>query len=175
MLFIAAGGPGDLVAAGILARQRITESTFATFLWERSARAAGPIRITSVYGLDRDRLGMRATPQTQIAGSRTQLSDIAQLLSGETYVLDADNLEGAQTSLSRLLASDDDGRIAVVDAGGDVLGQRDHDGLRSPLLEATTLSILSDMGALPVSEVVVVGPGLDNELTVTEIDSRRPH
>lgn len=173
MLFIAAGGPGDLIAADALARKLATESRFATFLWERSARAAGPIQVESVNGLARDHLGSRATARTQIAGSRIQLSDIARRMAGDTYVLDADSLGVAQASIESLLAADADGRIAVVDAGGDVLGQRQHSGLRSPLLEAAVLSILSDMGALAVSEVVVVGPGLDNELTVTDIDSRR--
>ena len=61
-------------------------------------------------------------------------------------------------------------RRRTVDVGGDVLAHGDEPELRSPLADALALAACADLG-IPV-DVLVVGAGLDGELTEDQVLTR---
>jgi hypothetical protein len=61
-------------------------------------------------------------------------------------------------------------RIIVVDVGGDVLGQPDDPGLRSPLADALALAAVA--GVNVPADLYVAGRGLDGELPTEVVRSR---
>lgn len=171
VVYFAAGGPGDLIVAAAIADPAAV-ATFVTFSWERSASFAGPHSVHEMRGLDLGPLGYEVQPELSVNGRSDQLGRASADLCGSTYLLDLEDLCGARRSLEAVLAHDADGLLVLVDAGGDILGTECHKGLRSPLLEGIGLRLVSDIGMLSTARIVMVGAGLDNELTQTELVDR---
>jgi len=168
MLYVAAGGPGDLGVASVLAVAD-PNATFATFLWRRDARRAGPIDIDGARGVKVDGLGLKVRPSAH----GPEHCILANHLNGALYCLDTQNLDSTRATLAALL-SRAGGEVVVVDTGGDILCGRESPFLRSPLLESVTLRVLEDLGALSQTQIVIAGIGLDNEISVEEAERRFP-
>ncbi|WP_372969154.1 DUF1152 domain-containing protein [Microbacterium sp.] len=168
MLYVAAGGPGDLVVARLLAA---TDSSpiFVSFLWQRDARCSGPVALEGAHGLEIRSEGWIARPS--LRGPEHCI--LAECLNGAFYCLDSRDLSSARETLDalRILAG---GQVRVIDAGGDILCGPGSPWLRSPLLESATLRLLEDIDALGGATLSIAGVGLDNEITVEEAEERLP-
>jgi hypothetical protein len=109
--------------------------------------------------------------------SRSTLPRLAGDLDDTLMLLDpAAGAVGMRAQLAELAATCSADAVTVVDVGGDAVARGDEPGLRSPLADALALAACIDLD-LAVA-VVVVGPGLDGELTerqvLDNIDGSRP-
>ncbi|WP_065962211.1 DUF1152 domain-containing protein [Curtobacterium sp. UCD-KPL2560] len=176
-VYMAAGGPGDLIVAAALSEVSPIDS-FVTFAWRRDALSAGYSPWSALHGVDRAAHG-RVDPETfTIDGRWDQVRTLAQNLPGSLHLLDVDDLSWSAGVLNALVSKDVHERVVLVDAGGDILGESSHEGLTSPLLEALAIRLVIDADQIRAADVIVAGPGVDNELTQVEITvrlSEMPH
>ncbi len=77
---------------------------------------------------------------------------------------------GVSRQLSELVETLGVDQIRVVDVGGAILARGAEPGLRSPIADSVVLSASSHLDA-PV-DLIVLGPGLDGELTTVELEER---
>ena len=173
-VYLAAGGPGDLIAASALAGSD-PGHCFVTFFWKRTAHSSGHVPSSSMLGVDRGSDGRITAANFRVEGRRDQLSAITAQLTGSVHLLDLEDLSWSRSALARMVAADSGQEIVVVDTGGDLLGEATHRSLRSPLLEALSLRLVLDCELLVRTRVVIAGLGLDNELSQQNLSARLAH
>jgi hypothetical protein len=185
VLFVAAGGGGDAIAAAVLAAADVPgRAAVATLSWDRLVvdPLPGPRSASDFTGLVIHAPGsvevVANTAPVPPAGSL--LPRLAVELGPRLFLLDPSH---GVPALGRQLRAIADtvgaSRLAVVDVGGDLVADGSEEGLRSPLADALTLSACLASG-LPATGFVC-GPGLDGELTEAQVLDRcselngRPH
>ena len=173
-LYVAAGGGGDALAAAILHRALDTDgpAIIATYAWDRLAvdPLPGPRSAAEFTGLAAmGRRNHTITAATRARPpSRSTLPRLAGDLADALVLLDpTEGAAGMAAQLAELAELQRPDTIALVDVGGDALARSDEPGLRSPLADALVLAAAINL-AVPVV-VLVAGPGLDGELTETEV------
>jgi len=177
-LFVAAGGGGDAIAASLL-HAVVSDSDepaiVATYAWDRLlvdplAGPRSPEDFDGLYRVGRHNFEVVAetTPRPP-AGST--LPRLAQVLPARLMLLDPyGGTRRITDQLAELVKTFGAERIGVVDVGGDVLGQPDDPGLRSPLADA--LALASVAGVDVPADLYVAGLGLDGELPSDVVRSR---
>jgi hypothetical protein len=176
-LLVAAGGGGDALAAAIIhaATADGEPACIATFAWDRLIidplpGPRGQADFSGLHPFTKSTATVSAdTRPVPPAGST--LPRLAAEIDPPLILLDpANGARGLRTQLRELVTSLDCPRAELIDVGGDVLAHGDEPGLRSPLADALALGACADLG-IPV-DVLVVGPGLDGELTESEVLAR---
>lgn len=169
---MAAGGGGDAVGA-LLARRALGDTDerpplVTTCAWER-------LRIDPVPGprarSDFKGLGLvggelcEVLPSSDTTPSgRSVLPRLAETSGARIFLHDFDGgAVGLTGQFQRLASSLDVDELVVVDVGGDIVARGPESELRSPLADSLTLAAALRVG-LPTT-VVVLGPGVDAELT----------
>jgi hypothetical protein len=175
-LLVAAGGGGDEIAAAIIARAlglAPGDAIIATYAWERLMidplpGPRSPDDFTGLAALGKQNVEVLSTTSPRRPGTST-LPRVRAELGHRIALLDprrgAKGLAEQLADLATLL--DGSQAIYLVDVGGDILAQGCEPGLKSPLADALTLAASAHLNA-PV-RVLVAGPGLDGELTDTEV------
>lgn len=176
VLYVAAGGGGDVIAAAIIAANDSSQpASIATLSWDRLIidPVPGPRSTADFLGLVVRRPDCvevtRDTRPVPPAGSL--LPRLAKALPARLFLLDP---SGGTTALARqlraTLATVEASELALVDVGGDIVALGTESGLRSPLADALVLAgcLAADV---PVT-ALVCGPGLDGELTETQVIAR---
>ncbi|HZB32233.1 MAG TPA: DUF1152 domain-containing protein [Streptosporangiaceae bacterium] len=176
-LLIAAGGGGDALAAAIIhaATTDGEPACIATFAWDRLVidPLPGPRGQADFSGLQMfTKSTARVTGDTRpIPPAGSTLPGLAAEIDPPLILLDpADGTRGLRIQLRELVMSLGSPRAELVDVGGDVLAHGDEPELRSPLADALALAACADLG-IPV-DVLVVGAGLDGELTEDQVLTR---
>lgn len=174
VLFVAAGGGGDALAAlmvahGLFGYDVSRDVTVATFAWERKVfdPSPGPRRPRDFSGLVRmGGCNWRIAPSTRLRQGMTFLPEIARQSGAQVYLFDpsggAERMAAQLGELTRLTGAT---ATVIVDAGGDILARGDEPGLRSPLADALALAAAAELDDV---YVVAIGLGLDGELTSAE-------
>jgi hypothetical protein len=182
-LYVAAGGGGDAIAAAIVHRAGGHEepAVIATYAWDRLGvdPLPGPRSTTDFdqlrpIGHHNHTITPATTPRPP---SGSTLPRLAGDLDDTLMLLDpAAGAVGVRAQLAELAAVYSAEAVTVVDVGGDAVARGDEPGLRSPLADALVLAACVGLDLAVV--VVVVGPGLDGELTerqvLDNIDGSRP-
>ncbi|MFE3457393.1 DUF1152 domain-containing protein [Nocardiopsis aegyptia] len=174
-LLVAAGGGGDALGASILARSlglAVEDTAIATFAWERLRvdPLPGPRGTDSFNGLTWRTPGCAlVTPRTApVSPSGSSLPRLSGDLGHPLVLLDPHDGEiGLRKQLAEAAEVYQADAVIVVDVGGDALARGNEAGLRSPLADALVLSACAAIDR-PV-HVSVLGPGLDGELSESEI------
>lgn len=173
---MAAGGGGDAVGA-LLARRALGDTDerpplVTTCAWER-------LRIDPVPGprarADFTGLGLvRGEPvevlpdSDTVPAGRSVLPRLAETSGARIFLHDfEEGAVGLAGQLQWLSASLDVERLVVLDVGGDVLARGPESTLKSPLADSITLAAALGTG-IP-TQVVVLGPGSDAELSEDEV------
>lgn len=175
-LYVAAGGGGD--AVGVLLARRVLDdgsrhsALISTCAWER-------LRIDPVPG-PRPRRGFVGLGQ--VGGEATELlptsdttppgrSVLPRLASEPQLRLFLHDLQlgavGLRDQLRRLADALGAEQLVIVDVGGDVVARGAEPNLMSPLADSLTLAAAVAVG--PPTTVAVIGPGVDAELSETEV------
>ncbi|BBH65310.1 hypothetical protein ACTI_19950 [Actinoplanes sp. OR16] len=165
-LLVAAGGGGDAIAAAALSALIPDKAVgIATMAWDRLLidPLPGPRSAADFARLESRRGWWQVTSHSRpIAPAGSTLPRLAGELPLPLALLDpsrgAQGMREQIESAARELHAD---HIRLVDVGGDLLGQPDDPGLRSPFADALTAASCLSLPA----EVWVAGPGLDGELT----------
>jgi hypothetical protein len=179
VLFVAAGGGGDAIAASLLHAAFIhtgdEPAIVATYAWDRllvdplaGPRSPEDFDNLSPLGTHNFEVVPETAPRPP-AGST--LPRLAQALPARLLLLDP--YGGARRmadQLAELVGISGAERIGLVDVGGDVLGHPDDPGLRSPLADALALAAVA--GVDVPADLYVAGPGLDGELPGNVVRSR---
>src|SRR3954454_1879876 len=178
VLLIAAGGGGDVIGAVMVAEslgltQR--DASVATLAWERLLvdPVPGPRSTNDFKGLLQRGNTFEVLPTTRTCEPYgSLLPRLRRDLGYQQFLLDPRaGVSGLVTQLQALEALLNEPReVWLVDVGGDVLATGAEAGLRSPLCDALTLAATTQLGGAP--RLLVAGPGLDGELTPTEIQDR---
>ncbi|MGL5818289.1 MAG: DUF1152 domain-containing protein [Phycicoccus sp.] len=176
-LYLAAGGGGD--AVGVLLLRRLLRAgpapLIATIAWERLRidPEPGPRGRTGFDGLATvDGTAVEITAESDtIPPGRSSLPRLAASTAARLFLLDLDDgAAGMTAQLVSLGAACDVSHLVVIDIGGDIVGTGREPGLRSPLADAVALAAAHDTG-LPTT-LVVAGPGLDAELSPSDVTKR---
>lgn len=178
-LFVAAGGGGD--AVGTLLARRVLDpdgeapTLISTCAWERLRidPTPGPRPISGFTGLgdvDGHPVEMLGSSRTTPPG-RSVLPRLAYEADARIFLHDFEGgAKGLAEQLRHLVAALEVERIVVVDVGGDVVATGVEPNLLSPLADSLALA-----GALATgipTNLAVVGPGADAELTEHEVLER---
>ncbi|WP_165036716.1 DUF1152 domain-containing protein [Candidatus Protofrankia californiensis] len=178
VLLVAAGGGGDALAATII--HRILRPSAAlplvlTYAWERLRidplpGPRGPDGFTALVPVGR--FNWQITPKTDtVPPGRSTLPRLAGQTDARLHLIDpsggAGGIRRQVTELVEITGAD---RVWVVDVGGDVVARGDEPGLRSPLADGLALAACTGL-PVPV-EILTAGPGLDGELSESEVLSR---
>jgi hypothetical protein len=169
-LYVAAGGGGDVLGALMVAigEGRAPESLhIATFAWERKRfdPRLGPRAVDDFRDLRAPADDVwQVTPASRLRSGRSFLPALVSAARCNLYLLDPTR---GVCGLRRQLAALGDylgAEITVlVDVGGDILAEGGESGLRSPTADAMALA--AAYGTSRPSSVLVLGLGLDGELT----------
>lgn len=178
-LLIAAGGGGDVIASAVIAdalgldRQ---DAIIATLAWERLLidplpGPRSPADFTGLSSLGQQNVEIVSTTETKRASTST-LPRLRTELGHRLALLDPRRGAVGLTEQLGVLAALLTGasRVYLVDVGGDVLATGSETGLKSPLADALMLAASARLGS--TVETLVAGPGLDGELTDTEVMAR---
>ena len=178
VLLIAAGGGGDVIGAVMVAETlglSPEDAIIATLAWERLLidPVPGPRSADDFDGLTRRGITFEILPTSRARHPYgSLLPRLRRDLGYPLFLLDPES--GARGLVAQLGALQDTltGRrdVWLFDVGGDVLATGSEPGLRSPLCDAMTLAATAQLTGEP--RVLVAGPGLDGELTHTEIKAR---
>src|SRR3954451_8188441 len=178
VLLVAAGGGGDVIGAVMVAEtlgltQR--DASVATLAWERLLvdPVPGPRSVNDFEGLLQRGNTFEILPNTRACEPYgSLLPRLRRNLGYQQFLLDPRaGVSGLVTQLQALEALLNGPReVWLVDVGGAVLATGAEAGLRSPLCDALTLAATSRLGGAP--RLLVAGPGLDGELTPTEVQDR---
>jgi hypothetical protein len=175
VLFVAAGGGGDALAALMVARDLlgihdVRRLPVASFAWERKVfdPVPGPRLPGDFVGLKRAGVhNWEVPPTARLREGVTFLPSIARASGARVFLLDpAGGVRGIAVQLRELMQLSGSSTVVIVDVGGDILARGDEPGLRSPLADALVLA-----GAAELEDVCVValGLGLDGELGEHEL------
>ncbi|MGC4989914.1 DUF1152 domain-containing protein [Nocardia salmonicida] len=172
---MAAGGGGDAVTAAMLARAMpdLGIAAIMSYLWDRFMLdpAPGPRVRTDFDGLG-DRGGVAEVLQT--AALRTGTSTLPRLagcIARPLLLLKAvAGADGLADLMSRTVEAFDADELLVVDVGGDILAEGHETALRTPVADSLALAAAAQSGI--ATRVLVAGPGLDGELSPTEVSAR---
>ncbi|MER5874108.1 DUF1152 domain-containing protein [Streptomyces sp. NPDC002044] len=174
-LLIAAGGGGDAITAAVVhtaLHGAGTPALVLTYAWERLVvdPVPGPRRATDFTGTEAAAPDLAlVTPRTApIAPAGSLIPRLAAGLEPRLGLLDP---YGGTRGLARQIRAAARwcraGRIDLVDVGGDIAARGDEPTLRSPLGDALALAACAATGL--ATTVYVAGPGLDNEVPLTEL------
>ncbi|MFF7176912.1 DUF1152 domain-containing protein [Streptomyces sp. NPDC008121] len=177
-LLIAAGGGGDAITAAMVhaaLHGPDTPALVLTYAWERLVvdPVPGPRGAADFTGAPTPAPSLTLiTPQTTPnAPAGSLLPRLAAHLRPALGLLDPyDGTLGLTRQIeaaARWCAAD---RIELVDVGGDIVARGDEPTLRSPLGDALALAACAATG-IPTS-VYVAGPGLDNEVPLSDLVPR---
>jgi len=178
-LLIAAGGGGDVIAAAVIADALgldPQDAMIATLAWERLLidplpGPRSPADFTGLSSLGQQNVEIVGTTEPKRPGTST-LPRLRTELGHRLALLDprrgAVGLAEQLGDLTALLTGD--GRVYLVDVGGDVLATGSEPGLKSPLADGLMLASSAHLGS--AVQTLVAGPGLDGELTATEVMAR---
>lgn len=143
----------------------------ASFAWERKRfdPSPGPRSAADFAGLDEKIAGIaRVTPHSRLKVGRSFLPAVAAAAECELFLLDPRaGVLGLRRQIERVRRHLACNETVMVDVGGDILARGDEKGLRSPTADAMALAATA---GTVCSRVVVVGAGLDGELSREEID-----
>jgi len=147
----------------------------ATYAWDRllidplpGPRSPEDFDNLSLVGAHNFEVLAETTPRPP-AGST--LPRLARVLQARLLLLDPyGGATGMAEQLAELVKLSGAERIGVVDVGGDVLGQPDDRGLRSPLADALALAAVASVGV--PADLYVAGLGLDGEVPEEVVRSR---
>jgi hypothetical protein len=167
-LYIAAGGGGDPIGTLVAARAITVDPApplIATYAWERPEvdPTSRPLGQRDFTGLAREAGGAAFTSATRArppAGST--MPGLARDLPVRLLLLDPTQGLLALARQIEAMAEAADGRIRIIDIGGDILTHGDEPTLRSPFGDACTLAACH-LAGVPTT-VYVAGPGLDGEI-----------
>ena len=181
VLLIAAGGGGDVIGAVMVAETlgfSPREAIIATVAWERLLvdPVPGPRSADDFDGLRRRGSTYEILPTTRARHPfGSLLPSLRRDLEFPLFLLDPEfGTLGLVDQLGELRDTLTGRRdVLLLDVGGDVLATGSEPGLRSPLCDALTLAATAQLSGEP--RVLVAGPGLDGELTHTEINARLQH
>ena len=179
-LVLGMGGGGDVVGALATAESmRVYDGAdpiVGGLTWERRPidPVPGPRAVDEIEGGEVLATGvMLAGPQTRVRGRDVLFAEsrMAAFLNEPTVLVDA-NLGPAAIAdgLARAAARLRRDLIVFVDVGGDVLGQGDEPGLRSPLCDAVMLAASERLRVAQHAVLLgIFGIGCDAELTADEV------
>lgn len=179
-LYVAAGGGGDAIACSILRRATgdpNDNAIIATYAWDRLRidPLPGPRAPEDFEGLQRlGELNYLFTPETTpLPPSGSTLPRLSGEIPERLALLDPyGGAVGMGEQIEELIGATGASQIAVVDVGGDILGNSADAGLRSPL--ADSLALAGALAAQTPTEVLIVGPGLDGEVPSQTLRPRLP-
>lgn len=170
ILFVAAGGGGDALAAlmladaaGLAPRQTVV----ASFAWERTMfdPRPGPRPPEHFSGLRRwGRHNWLVTPSSRLRPPHAVsfLPRLAREHDSQVLLLDAScGVAGLRQQLIEAMELTRAQRCVLVDVGGDILARGDEKGLKSPTADAMVLAAAADVAQDSIA--VVLGLGLDGE------------
>jgi len=178
-LLIAAGGGGDVIAATVIAEALDLDprdAMIATLAWERLLidpvpGPRSPADFTGLSSLGQQTVEIVGTSEPKRPGTST-LPRLRTELGHRLALLDprraAVGLAEQLGDLAALLTGAS--KLYLVDVGGDVLATGSEAELKSPLADALMLAASTHLGS--TVEMLVAGPGLDGELTHTEVMAR---
>ena len=173
--------PGPRAAAEIEGARPLAEARDATDGERRAAGADGERRAA---GTDGERRAAEPAPAVFLADATTRVrssgvrfaeSRMAELLGGQTVLVDANHgpaaIAAGLSDAAAVLGCD---LVVFVDVGGDVLAHGDEPGLASPLCDALLLAAAVRMAGRPSPGILgaVFGIGCDGELTPDEVLAR---
>ena len=174
-IYVAAGGGGDAVGAlmlGLLNGKLPNEIAVASFAWERKLfdPRPGPRNPADFRGLRAvGRQNHLVTSDTSLHRGTSFLPQLVRQFGCQLYLLDpARGCVGLTRQLEELRELHHGAPLELVDVGGDVLAQGHEPGLRSPLADG--LALAATCAVDRTAKVVVLGIGLDGELTLEECD-----
>jgi hypothetical protein len=180
VLLVAAGGGGDVIGAVMVAEAlglSPADAIVASVAWERLLvdPVPGPRAVGDFDGLVRRGDTFEVVPTTRARHPYgSLLPDVRRDLGFPLYLLDPHRgVVGLAEQLRALLRFPDmevDRDLWLVDVGGDVLATGSELGLSSPLCDALMLAATVVVNA--EAPVLIAGPGLDGELTRTEVATR---
>lgn len=170
VLFVAAGGGGDALAAQVVASAlAIDVRATATFAWERKIFDPRPGPRVPRDFASLERVGAhnwRIHADTRLLIGRSFLPATARAFGTPLFLLDpSGGASRIRRQLQELASIVDARAVVVVDVGGDVLARGDEVGLRSPLADALALAGACDLNNV---YVMALGLGLDGELSGRE-------
>ena len=178
VLLVAAGGGGDALAAVVVhraLRPGDPPPVVLTYAWERLRvdplpGPRGPEGFTGLVAAGWHSYEITPVSDTVPPG-RSMLPRLASVLSARFVLLDpAHGAGGLRRQLGEQIEMTAAEAVWIVDVGGDAIAAGHEPGLRSPLADG--LVVAAALG-LPVPvQVVVAGPGLDGELSETEVLGR---
>jgi hypothetical protein len=172
---IAAGGGGDAVTAAMLARAmpELGIAAILSYSWDRFMLdpSPGPRERADFDGLG-DRGGVAEVLQTAALRRGTStLPRLAGCIASPLLLLEAAaGANGLADLMSRAVTAFGADELVVVDVGGDILAEGHETTLRTPLADSLALAAAVQSGI--ATRVLVAGPGLDGELSPTEVGAR---
>ena len=178
-LLIAAGGGGDALAALMVADAAGLDpasTVVASFAWERTMfdPRPGPRPPDHFTHLRRKgRHNWQITGRSRLREERAWsfLPQLAGERSTSIWLLDArEGVEGLQRQLHEAAELHEAHHVLVVDVGGDILARGDESWVKSPTADAMVLAAAATLAI--ASYVVVLGIGLDGELSPGDLDAR---
>ncbi|APA97337.1 DUF1152 domain-containing protein [Nocardia seriolae] len=172
---IAAGGGGDAVTAAMIASAmpELGIAAIMSYSWDRFMidPTPGPRIRTDFVGLV-DRGGVAEVRRTAALRHGTStLPRLSDCVAQPLLLLEAAGGAKGMADLMRCAAAAFDAdELIVVDVGGDIVAEGHESGLRSPLADSLALAAAVRSG-IP-TRVLIAGPGLDGELSSTEVHAR---
>ncbi|MEC3951702.1 DUF1152 domain-containing protein [Nocardia sp. CDC153] len=172
---IAAGGGGDAITAAMLASAMPELGIVAimSYSWDRFMidPTPGPRVRADFVGLV-DRGGASEVVETSALHKGTStLPQLASCVSQPLLLLEAAGGAVGMAELIRRAAKVFDAdELAVVDVGGDVIAEGHEASLHSPLADSLALAAAVQSGI--ATRVLIAGPGLDGELSPTQVRTR---
>ncbi|MDT3439015.1 DUF1152 domain-containing protein [Pseudofrankia sp. BMG5.37] len=175
---MAAGGGGDALAAAMVHRALRSGDpppVVLTYAWERLRvdplpGPRGPEGFTGLLAAGRHSHEITPASDTVPAG-RSMLPRLAGESSARLILLDpAGGAGGLHRQLAEQIEVTAADEVWIVDVGGDVMASGHEPGLRSPLADGLVAAAALGM-PVPV-KVLAAGPGLDGELSETEVLGR---
>src|SRR5579884_1079268 len=177
VMYAAAGGGGDAVAAAMLHQARAIPGSpvIATLAWDRLLidPLPGPRGIESFTGLDAvaDGVWVVTSATRPIPPAGSTLPRLAADLNATLLLLDPyRGVRGLAAQLASAVSVFAATAVTVVDVGGDITARGDEPGLKSPTADTITLAAAAALG--PIADVAVLGAGLDGELPTPYIHER---
>ena len=176
-LYVAAGGGGDVIAAAVLASVLTPGATpcIVTYSWDRLMfdPLPGPRSAADFSGLVERVPGVLeiTTSAAAIPPAGSTLPQLAAVLPARLFLIDPhQGTVGMRYQLTCIADHTAKTSLTLVDAGGDLVARGDETELRSPL--ADTLALAACIATGIPTEAVICGPGLDGELSETQVIER---
>ncbi|MBF6178093.1 DUF1152 domain-containing protein [Nocardia otitidiscaviarum] len=174
-LAIAAGGGGDAITAAMLATAmpELRVSAIMSYSWDRFMMdpAPGPRTRAEFQGLV-EHCGVATISETSTLRKGTStLPRLAGSMAHPLLLLEAENgAAGMAATIGKAAQMFSADELIVVDVGGDIIAEGHESGLLSPLADSLALAAAM-MTGLP-TRVLVAGPGVDGELSPSEVHAR---